>query len=145
MTAPFVDEFGVETPVIYNNDPTNEIHYHYKVRNYIVGLNLRNFSLDYSWIRTTRDGDNENSLIKIFTASYFYKLWMFTYGTRLEDSNRELYTIDEDENITFRNDERIKGEGFLGAQFAAGNHFVLGMFYNYYLLNELSVGLTFFF
>ena len=41
--------------------------------------------------------------------------------------------------------EKFKYDGSLGIQYALGDHFVVGIFNNYYLLDEWSLGLTYFF
>tara|TARA_Y100000385_G_C12971671_1_gene584308 strand:+ start:250 stop:450 length:201 start_codon:yes stop_codon:yes gene_type:complete len=66
---------------------------------------------------------------------------MFTFGTREEESPRETYDHDQEKMVS----EKFKYDSFLGVQYALGNHFVLGLFNNYYLLDEWTLGVTFFF
>lgn len=132
---------GVCTESLFTNDPVNFYEKHFQVKNYVAGFNYKNLSFDYSWFTTTDVDDNTKSYVKIFNVSYFYKNWMFTYGTREEESSRE--TFDEDAETMVN--EKFKYDGFLGVQYALGNHFVVGLFNNYYLLDEWTLGLTFFF
>lgn len=127
--------------VLFTNDPANLYEKHFQVRNYVVGFNYRNWSFDYSWFTTTDIDSNDKAYVKIFNMSYYYKKWMFTYGTREEESPRESYDPDDEKMVN----EKFKYDGFLGAQYAVGNHFVIGLFNNYYLLNEWTLGVTFFF
>ena len=58
----------------------------------------------------------------------------------------------EEEEETFReeykkekvSDEKFKYDGFLGIQYAFGKNAILGLFSNYYLLNEWTMGLVIF-
>jgi hypothetical protein len=135
------DKKGVPTSYAFDNSDYNFYEWHYQVRNYVVGFNYKNFSFDYSWLTTTNLENNEKYYVKIFNTSLFYGYWMFTAGFRNEESPRETYDYDLKELIN----KQHKSDMFLGAQYALGNHFVLGLFNNYYLLDEWSVGLTYFF
>lgn len=139
--AEFCTELGECNPVVFNTLDYNLYERHFQVKNYVTGFNYRNWSFDYSWFTTTNLDDNTKAYVKIFNISYFYKHWMFTYGTREEESPRETYDPDDEKMIS----EKFKYDGFLGVQYALGNHFVLGLFNNYYLLNEWTLGVTFFF
>ena len=148
----YVKDFRGKTVSLYNTDGskstttfTNDDIYlyerHFQVKNYTFGINYHNWSFDYSWFTTTNLDDNSKSYVKVFNSSLFYKKWMFSFGNREEESQREYFDPKKDRMIT----QKFKYNVFLGAQYAIGKHFVVGIFNNYYLLNEWSLGLTFFF
>jgi len=132
---------GTFTNITFDGTETNLLEQLYRVKNYVVGLNYGNWSFDYSWLTTTNLTTNDKYYVKIFNTSYFYRNWMLTYGLREEESTRE--TFDEELNLMIP--EKFKYDGFLGIQYALGDHFVVGIFNNYYLLDEWSLGLTYFF
>lgn len=132
---------GTTTPFVFGNDPSNIFEKHFQVKNFVAGFNYGNWSVDYSWFTTTEIESNEKSYVKIFTLSHFWRRWMFTYGTREEESPREVFDFDTEQMVN----EKFKYNAFLGVQYAIGDHFVAGLFNNYYLLREWTVGLTFFF
>ena len=123
--------------VLYNEDELIDIGV--EVENQIAGIKLANLALDYLVITTKFDNELiDESVIKILSASLFYQRWIFTYGKRQEESFREIY-----KNQVFETPE-VKHDGFLGVQYAIGDHFILGLYQNYYLLNEVSAGIAFF-
>lgn len=140
-TIDYYDSKGNLSQLTFTGDDSYFYEWHYHVKNYVVGFNYHNWSFDYSWLTTTNLSTNNKYYVKIFNTSYFYRRWMFTYGVRHEESPREKYDHDLEELVV----EKHKYNAFLGAQYAIGDHFILGLFNNYYLLNEWSLGLTFFF
>lgn len=135
-----IDADANETTVIYPDDPSFLTESEFEVHSYMAGLKFSNLALDYLKIVTSSKIDDfDASKVKIYNMSYFYKKWIFSYGRRFETSFREEYI---DKNFEFNED---KSDSFLGAQYATKNGFVLGAFINYYLYNELSLGLTYFF
>ena len=140
-TEPLCTNTGYCTDTFFANVDTNLFQKTFQVRNYVAGFNYNNWSFDYSWFTTTDLDDNTKAYVKIFNVSYFYRHWMFTVGTRQEESPRETFDYDQEKMVY----EKFKYDGFLGVQYALGNHFVLGLFNNYYLLDEWTLGVTFFF
>lgn len=138
-----VDQFGNGTNVIFTNDLYNLIDVEFTVTNTVFGLKFSNIALDYLLIRTTakEEDDFDPITIQIYNASYFYRQWIFSYGTRFEKSFTEVFDEELKQFIT----QEEKSDGFLGAQYATSNGFLLGIFHNYYLFDELSLGLTYFF
>lgn len=132
---------GSSYKILASNDISNLHEKYFKVQNYVAGLNYKNWSFDYSFFSTLEIENNEKSFVKIFNISYFFRKWMLTYGTREEESLREEYNLDQKQMVQ----EKFKYNSFLGIQYAIGDHFVAGLFNNYYLLNEWTAGLTFFF
>lgn len=142
-TGEIFDQFGNATTVIYPDDYSLDLNVKYSVKNTILGMKFSNIALDFISITTESKEDVtfDDTLVKIFNLSYFYQKWIFTYGSRYEKSFREVFDNDIKEYVT----QEEKQDGFLGAQYATKNGFVLGAFLNYYLYNELSLGVTYFF
>jgi len=112
----------------------------FSVYSYTAGLKFSNIAFDYiKFITKFEDNAFEDKISSIYNISYFYKTWIFSYGRRLDEGITDVY---EDKKFILEEDYL---ESFIGAQYAANGGFIIGGFYNYYLLNELSVGLTYFF
>lgn len=134
------DQYGDSSRVYYSED--NYYDYEYKVQNFVYGIKFSNLAFDYIKIITSSDeqeiGDIESN---IWNLSYFYQTWIFSYGRRHEKSFKETYDYELEEFV----EKEDKNDSFLGAQYAFNSGIMVGGFWNYYLLDELSVGLTYFF
>ncbi len=107
---------------------------------YSAGLSLSSLALDYSHL-TLHLTENDNPIIiSQFVASLTAKQFILTAAQRIEDSARPAFDFSNKILIT----QQIKKEIFGGVQFSATSHILLGAFYNYYLLRELSFGVTLF-
>jgi hypothetical protein len=138
-----VDVNGNRTPITYANDPLNISQFEYDVRNYVFSFRLKSFALDYSVIQTTFENGLEDSEVRITSLSFFWRRWMFTYATRREISYREHW--DEDRQMFIPNSvEEPDFDGFLGVQYSLTKNIIVGIFSNYFLQNETSLGLTIF-
>jgi len=136
-----VDQFGNIYDVLYSDDPSNETRVNYRVTNFTYSLKFSKFAIDHIVFKTIYEDDEElPDYVKIYNISYFYKKWIITYGRRFEESDREIYDDELEEFVV----ERDKSAGFLGFQSALGNNFIVGVYVNYYLMNDLSFGLTYF-
>lgn len=111
----------------------------YDVETYSGGIFLGSLALDYSILYMYLP--NERWEARLATASVFVKRGIFTVAVRSEDSSRSSYNYSLDTLST----SRTKSETFLGAQLTAGSHFMIGAFYNYYMVREVSVAATLFF
>ncbi len=110
----------------------------YNVQTLTAGLKFSKLAVDY--IKFTTDFESETddfAEASLYNISYFYRMWIFSYGRRFEKSYKEIYLDQEFVG------KKHKSATFLGAQFATGN-FLFGLFHNYYLLDEWSFGITFF-
>jgi hypothetical protein len=103
-----------------------------------IGLFLRSAAIDYAILRMVT---NDEWTVKVLTGSLLLKRTILTLAFRTEKSQRPNY------DPTFKQLEikEEKKNTFLGVQFNIGKHFLGGVFYNYYTLRELSLGLTVFF
>ncbi len=103
-----------------------------------IGIFLHSVAIDYAVLRMVT---NDVWTTKVLTASLLLKKSILTVASRTEVSPRPYY------NST-RKVLEIKEEKkdvFFGAQFNIGKHWMVGLFYNYYTLRELSLGVTAFF
>lgn len=111
----------------------------YQVRTYSVGLKVKNFSFDYGKIMTDKYQYNLNKMdITILTASMAWQNWVFNYGARREDSPTPKF---QDNVLKY---PRIKKATYAGIQYSWWRPLVVGVHYNYFLLNEVSLTMTFF-
>ncbi len=148
--AIFRDQSSVD--LSYYTPLANEV-FNYQIQTYSAGLSLGSLSLDYSVLNLSPTDsqltgspytfltDATPAIVSVATATLFYKSCIYTFAARQEDSNRQNYNFSTQNLET----QRIKNE-FLGSlQVVLGQHVFVGAFYNYYLLRELSAGLTLFF
>ncbi len=133
----YADQTQFEDPLLYPNEET--VTRDYYVNSLSVGLFLHSLALDYSILRMQENTESTTTLI---TASLLLKRVMLTYSYRKEHSDRIVYNR-ETQNIEYGIKDKF--ENFYGAQFNVGRYLMVGMFYNYYLLREYSVGATLFF
>ncbi len=139
-TYDIYDQYGNSTTVTNPIDPFYTTETDFTVKSNVIGFKFSNVAIDYIHFSTESDDTNfDGTQADIYNISYFYKYWIFSYGRRFESSYREIY---QDEVFTY---EKDKSNTFLGAQYATKKGFLLGIFSNYYLYNELSFGLTYFF
>lgn len=110
----------------------------YLVETYSAGVFLSMLVLDYSVLRIVT---TEIATVSMATASLLTRLGIFTGSLRTEDSVRPVYNY---ETQTLES-QRVKKDIFFGAQFNITKSIMLGGFYNYYLLREISLGTTIFF
>ncbi len=116
----------------------DEYEERFTVRNYFAGIKIRNLFLDAGVINTYYKFDDEETVIRLYSAAYIWKNFLFNVALRQEDSPRWRY---KDETLL---DERKKHETYGGIQYSFNQHFILGVHYNYYLLREYAASLTIF-
>ena len=143
------DQNGNESTTVLSDNNINLHEVPYKVLSYTASIKFSNMAFDFIQFQTTidLDSDTNNILVtkdepwiaSIYNLSYFYKKWIYSVGRRFEENEKELF---KNEKFT---EESKKDFGFLGAQYAADNGLIWGGFINYYLLGDLSIGLTYFF
>lgn len=126
-------------PTYYSNNEANVVDIETKTETLNLGLKFGNLALDHTTISTTFEDDQlDPSHIKILSAAMFHKKWIFTAAQRTEESYRESY---RDGRFI---QEKRKRALFFGAQRSIGSYALLGLFHNYYLLNDISFGLSVF-
>jgi len=102
-----------------------------------IGVFLHSLAIDYSLLRMVT---NDTWTTKTLTTSLMLKRTILTFATRNETSTRPYYN----EARKSLSERESKSDIFLGAQFNIGKHWLAGVFYNYYNLDEFSLGATFF-
>lgn len=110
----------------------------FNVETYSAGIYLNSVAIDYSILRMLT---TDTAVTTVLTGSLFLKKAMVTAAIRRESSTRPAY------NYTFHllEPQRDKSELFAGVQFNVFKEVMFGVFYNYYVLRELSAGVTWFF
>lgn len=117
-----------------------ELKFKYKTATISGGIFLNNLAVDYSHLRVTIQ-EHEAISIYLLTGSILLQRWIFTAASRREVSDRPAY----DYKLKTLKVEEEKNELFGGIQFSPTRVLMVGVFYNYYLLREMSAGATLFF
>jgi hypothetical protein len=113
----------------------------YQTESYSGGIYLDAFAFDYSRLKMTDQTGQNPIYITLLTSSLMLKRWILTLAQRKEDSPLPDYDFATKSLVV----KQIKTTGFGGVQFAVTETLQLGVFYNYYLLHEADLGVTFFF
>ena len=103
------------------------------------GLRIRNLSFDAAIIKSKYKHFQDDTVIKLFSGSIVYRNFMFNLATRNETSNAPK--IEDGELVYKESHSSIYG----GVQTSLGKHLVLGVNYNYFLLEEIAFNGTLFF
>ncbi len=113
----------------------------YKVQTYNIGLFLSSVILDYSHLKLTLMDDTNPSEISLMTVSILIQKFILIAAKRTEESSRLYYNYDT-KHLGF---QEKKEDYFGGLQYRLNKTIMLGTFYNYYLLREISFSATLFF
>lgn len=119
----------------YQNVLNENVDQHY-VNSYTFGVKFSSLAVDWTYFK------NHTALparIRYLTATFFTKRFMFTYGARNADVGKVSSLISGYPTET----EKVL-DTFLGVQYLINKQIIIGAFANYYLLDELSLGLTIF-
>jgi hypothetical protein len=100
----------------------------FTVQNYFAGIQIKNLFLDAGVIKTHYKFYDDDSEIKLYSASYIWNKLLFNLAYRIET----VYEKDE-------------SEIYAGLQYSLNKYLILGVHYNYYLLDEMAGSLTIFF
>lgn len=120
--------------------------YLYNVRTYNVGIFLNSLILDYSYLEMHEQNPQEGqpeimARVNLYTASLMWKGFILTGSKRVEKSYRARY-VKATQSLEYR---EIQESYFGGIQYAANKHILVGVLYNYYMLDEVSLMATIFF
>ena len=121
---------------IYGNNVYQE---KFTVKTLTVGTQIKKLTLDMGYLKTKYKFYNNETIIKIYSASYNYKSFLFNYSLRKELSDNLAF---ENNNLVIK---RNKNEIYFGTQYSLSRSLVAGIQYNYFLLHELSASLTIYF
>ena len=118
-------------------DSSNQQIKEYTTTSATAGVKVANVAFDFTYLKN----DTETfSRVRLYTATVFLKNLMFSYGVRKEQTPYPKYLPDTQ---TF-DDDAPNEDTFMGLQYIMDKRFLANLFYNYYLLNELSLGISFF-
>lgn len=128
--------FEKKNPVYGQMEDFEEI---FSIETVSIGIFLNSLAIDYSELRV--NSLLNPSKVALTTASLILKKAIISISLRRELSNRLVYNY-ELEVLEFKKE---KSSAFAGLQMTVTDTIRVGVFYNYYLLNELSLGATAFF
>lgn len=111
----------------------------FSVETYTIGTRIKNLTLDAGVIKTRYKFYTENTRIYLYSSSYNYNKFLFNLAFRKEYSPNMKF------NSGFMVVQRKKEDTYLGMQYLANKHLMLGVHHNNFLLNEWSATLTLFF
>jgi len=108
---------------------------------FTFGVKIPYLAVDYSTVKNKDLPGVDDATITILSTTLFWKSFMLTYASRKEVSYRPLYNYELDIGETVQE----KREGFWGLQYSHKGKFLVGLFNNYFLYREWSIGFTMFF
>ena len=136
--GPFTLGYAVTKDEFFIDDNTK---LKYQTATASAGIFLSSLALDYSVMKINSEDGSEPTTVNLLTGSLLLKRWILSLAGRQEESSRGAYDF-ENKTLVY---DRFKHETFAGVQFALTPTLMIGCFHNYYLLRELSAGLTLFF
>ena len=114
----------------------------YYTNTFSAGFKILNIAVDWTYIK---NNTTTKTYAKILSASVFFKKVMATWGTRTESHGHPTVIFyDEFGAFTDPDDTEAK-HSFLGLQYMFKKRFIFGVYKNYYLNNDFSLGLSAFF
>jgi hypothetical protein len=108
------------------------------VKSLTMGFKIKSFTLDIGYIQTKYDFYPEDTNILIYSGAYNFKKLLLSASFRKEQSSN-LVLINDQAVI-----QRDKKNYAYGLQYIISKHFMLGVGYNNFLLNEYSATFTVF-
>ena len=108
----------------------------YRVASYTAGVKWGGFIFDYNY---TESFSKRRSRIHLISGAMFIHKFIFSGGRRFESSYRPKYRYKERRFM----DEKDRKDSFYGVQYSFNGHFLIGAYFNYYLVRDLTLGLTF--
>ena len=126
---------GIYAPLV--QDETYEEKF--SVKTLTGGLRYQMFSLDAAFITSKYKYFEDDTKINLISGSMVWRNLMFNLATRKETSNAPKI---KDGELVY---EDTASAVYGGVQASFGKHLILGLNYNYFLLDELSVNMVVFF
>ncbi|MFZ4714228.1 MAG: hypothetical protein ACOYL6_10965 [Bacteriovoracaceae bacterium] len=121
----------------YNADTYQE---RFKVESYTAGVKVKNFNFDTGMIKTKYKFYDDNTRVFLYSAAANYRNFLFNAALRKEFSPRQAYS-NEGVMVT----KRKKTDNYYGIQYSVNKNIILGLNYNFYLLQEFSFTTSIFF
>jgi hypothetical protein len=136
----FKDYVNPQTGMPYSVDFGMESYQEkFTVQSYFAGIQIKNLFFDAGLIKTRYKLYDDDVEIKIFSASYIWKKFLFNLAYRDEESPMPKYKNGELEYES--RDQAI----YAGIQYSINKYIIVGLHYNYYLLDELAGSFVIFF
>lgn len=110
----------------------------FNVATYSIGTKVGDLGLDFGLIKTKFNLADDHSMVRIFSASYAIDSVLFNLAYRHQNSVTPV------SDITYLKFPQASDDFFGGVQLSLGRHFIIGVNYNYFLLNEFSLITTLF-
>jgi hypothetical protein len=126
---------GLTYALEYGDDEYEE---RFNVQSYFAGVKIVNLFLDAGVIKTHHKFYQDDTTIRIYSAAFIWRNFLFNLAVRQEESPNWRYT----QNTLV--DERKKNETYGGIQYSFNQHLIMGVHHNYYLLREMAASLTLF-
>lgn len=130
----YKDETQLDT-VVVNGAP---LVIPYQVSTFSVGAFYEGLAVDYSLLNVN---SNQSANVSVWTGTIVWKNLIATGAMRTENLTRPSYDYATDTVILV--DKKV--EYFGGLQVSIFDPLMVGVFYNYYLMREVSFGATLFF
>ncbi len=111
----------------------------FTVQTFFAGVKIKNLFLDAGTIGTRFDGFDETFHIRIFSAAYIFRSFLFNVAQRQEETG--LQKFKNNALVT----QRSQSSTYFGLQYSVHKLLVLGVHYNYHLLDEVSGSVAIFF
>lgn len=131
--ALYQDDFILDPSLI------NEYSEKFNVLTYTAGIKYKRFSFDAGVIKTKYKVYDQHSSIHLYSASYGVRNFIFNVAIRNEISPGLKFI---DGKLV---EKKSHNEFFGSLQTSFGKHLIIGLNYNYFLLDEFSYAMTLFF
>ncbi|CAN5476781.1 hypothetical protein BH10BDE1_BH10BDE1_26360 [soil metagenome] len=118
--------------------------YRYNVETFSVGAYIDSLAIDYSNLKLIPDDYPEStSTVQVITATWLFKRAILTAAQRTESFATGMFSYNYETRLIEVVTKKV--EYFGGFQYAVFDPLLVGVFYNYYLERDISIGATFFF
>lgn len=127
--------FGVYAPLVTGETYEEK----FTVRTLTGGLRYKNISLDAAVMKSKYKHFEDDTDIRLISLSWTWRSFLFNVANRRETS--ELLKVEDGELVY----DETTSSNYGGIQVSLGKHFILGVHYNYFLLEETALSGTIFF
>ncbi|WP_408097309.1 hypothetical protein ACJVC5_19955 [Peredibacter sp. HCB2-198] len=110
----------------------------FTVKTFTGGFRFHNLAVDVGSITSNPEFFAEETKIMLYSAAYHFKNVLLNVAYRKEHSSAPVYKKGE---LEFEQD---KSAFFASGQYSFGQHLIMGVNYNYFLLDEVSLSATLF-
>jgi hypothetical protein len=137
------DQSVIQTPEIIPIQPGRDDIYSYNVETFSFGAYIDALAVDYSVLRVLGETTGSQSTSSVLTGTWLFKKSLITLAQRTDKYGTIRPVFNFETSQLEYSDARV--EYFGGLQVAVARPLLLGIFYNYYLVRDISVGATLFF